>query len=140
MEVLKDTRTRARLPKVSSGAEVTFDEEKLHIHKTPEDENSTALQSYGRRIAKMDWLFLGVRQDILRRGRYYLRDYVDGVTGVRALSKLISTTLFLYFAILLPLLGKIIVLQSFAGYFRHTRSKCVKIFDQSTSCTLPITD
>ncbi|XP_063729529.1 LOW QUALITY PROTEIN: solute carrier family 4 member 11-like [Symsagittifera roscoffensis] len=105
VEVLKDTRTRARLPKVSSGAEVTFDEEKLHIHKTPEDENSTALQSYGRRIAKMDWLFLGVRQDILRRGRYYLRDYVDGVTGVRALSKLISTTLFLYFAILLPLLA-----------------------------------
>lgn len=44
----------------------------------------------------------GMIQDIKRRLPYYWSDYKDGVVGYKTPQKLASTTLFLYFACLLP--------------------------------------
>lgn len=47
----------------------------------------------------------GLREDVRRRWSYYISDYVDGVVGPRTLYKTISTTFFLYFGILLPIIA-----------------------------------
>ncbi|XP_014779810.1 solute carrier family 4 member 11 [Octopus bimaculoides] len=44
----------------------------------------------------------GLRKDLKRRLPHYISDYKDGVIGPRSVQKTLSTTLFLYFAILLP--------------------------------------
>ncbi|GAB6028763.1 hypothetical protein CHUAL_004579 [Chamberlinius hualienensis] len=44
----------------------------------------------------------GLRDDIARRLHHYLSDFKDGVVGRRTIHKLVSTTMFLYFACLLP--------------------------------------
>ncbi|CAM1310209.1 SLC4A11 (predicted) [Pycnogonum litorale] len=44
----------------------------------------------------------GIRQDLKRRLPHYLSDYTDGMFGHRTIHKVISTTLFLYFACILP--------------------------------------
>ncbi|GAB1601756.1 sodium bicarbonate transporter-like protein 11 isoform X1 [Argonauta hians] len=44
----------------------------------------------------------GLRADLKRRLPHYISDYKDGVLGPKSIQKTLSTTLFLYFAILLP--------------------------------------
>merc|ERR1719242_761565 len=44
----------------------------------------------------------GIRQDLARRIPFYWSDYKDGVVGPKSLQKTLSTTLFLYFSIILP--------------------------------------
>ena len=48
------------------------------------------------------WIASGLRMDLKRRIPHYWSDFKDGVIGHRALHKFISTTLFLYFACILP--------------------------------------
>lgn len=45
---------------------------------------------------------LGIREDLSRRLPHYISDYKDGLTGVKTPQKVLSTTLFLYFACILP--------------------------------------
>ncbi|XP_061163740.1 solute carrier family 4 member 11-like isoform X2 [Saccostrea echinata] len=47
-------------------------------------------------------LFRGIREDLRRRIPVYISDYKDGVVGKKSIQKTISTTLFLYFACLMP--------------------------------------
>ncbi|XP_046440639.1 solute carrier family 4 member 11-like isoform X2 [Daphnia pulex] len=44
----------------------------------------------------------GIREDLSRRLPHYISDYKDGLTGVKTPQKVLSTTLFLYFACILP--------------------------------------
>lgn len=44
----------------------------------------------------------GIRQDFSRRLPHYVSDYKDGFLGVKTPQKVLSTTLFLYFACILP--------------------------------------
>ncbi|XP_032786652.2 sodium bicarbonate transporter-like protein 11 isoform X2 [Daphnia magna] len=44
----------------------------------------------------------GIREDLARRLPHYVSDYKDGLTGVKTPQKVLSTTLFLYFACILP--------------------------------------
>ncbi len=44
----------------------------------------------------------GIRDDLRRRLPFYLDDYKDGVLGKNTLQKTTSTTLFLYFSVILP--------------------------------------
>ena len=44
----------------------------------------------------------GLWGDITRRLPWYISDFVDGVKDLKSISKVISTTVFLYFACLLP--------------------------------------
>ena len=45
---------------------------------------------------------MGIKTDLARRLPHYFSDYKDGVVGNKALQKTVSTTLFLYFSIILP--------------------------------------
>ncbi|XP_063414331.1 solute carrier family 4 member 11-like [Mytilus trossulus] len=47
-------------------------------------------------------LFQGIKEDLNRRLPHYISDYTDGFTGNKTIQKTISTTLFLYFACLMP--------------------------------------
>ncbi|ODM94462.1 Hydroxyacid oxidase 1, partial [Orchesella cincta] len=44
----------------------------------------------------------GIKEDLLRRLPHYISDYTDGIADGRAVQKTISTSIFLYFACLLP--------------------------------------
>uniref|UniRef100_A0A6G1S4T6 Sodium bicarbonate transporter-like protein 11 n=1 Tax=Aceria tosichella TaxID=561515 RepID=A0A6G1S4T6_9ACAR len=44
----------------------------------------------------------GLIDDLKRRSKFYLSDFTDGFLGDRSLYKTISTTIFLYFSVLLP--------------------------------------
>lgn len=44
----------------------------------------------------------GLVDDFKRRSRFYLSDFADGIFGDRSLYKTVSTTIFLYFSVLLP--------------------------------------
>ena len=44
----------------------------------------------------------GLVSDVKRRARFYASDFTDGFLGDRSLYKTISTTIFLYFSVLLP--------------------------------------
>jgi sodium borate transporter 11 len=44
----------------------------------------------------------GIKKDLLGRLPYYLDDYKDGIVGKNTIQKTISTTLFLYFSVILP--------------------------------------
>ncbi|XP_043238012.1 sodium bicarbonate transporter-like protein 11 isoform X2 [Amphibalanus amphitrite] len=57
-----------------------------------EPEESEKFCSFGR----------GLRDDLQRRSRCYIQDFVDGFVGNKTLQKTISTTFFLYFACILP--------------------------------------
>ncbi|XP_022107670.1 sodium bicarbonate transporter-like protein 11 isoform X2 [Acanthaster planci] len=75
----------------------------------------------------------GLRADLKRRIPHYLSDFRDGIVGHKTLHKLVSTTLFLYFACLLPSIAfgvlndknthgkidvrKVIVSQTIGGLF-----------------------
>lgn len=61
------------------------------IHRR-DDQKKSELFSFGR----------GLIRDFKRRWPHYLSDFKDGIRGHRTIPKLISTTLFLYFACLLP--------------------------------------
>ncbi|CAG7725194.1 unnamed protein product [Allacma fusca] len=54
--------------------------------------------------AKEKWCRFGtgIKEDLQRRLPHYLSDYRDGLVGYRTVHKTISTTLFLYFACILP--------------------------------------
>ncbi|XP_078353100.1 solute carrier family 4 member 11-like isoform X2 [Oculina patagonica] len=58
----------------------------------PEDQKKSELFSFGR----------GLIRDFRRRWPHYFSDFKDGIRGRHTISKLVSTTLFLYFACLLP--------------------------------------
>ncbi|XP_022783031.1 sodium bicarbonate transporter-like protein 11 [Stylophora pistillata] len=63
------------------------------IHqRDDENEKRSELFSFGR----------GVIRDFRRRWPHYLSDFKDGIRGHRTIPKVISTTLFLYFACILP--------------------------------------
>ena len=47
----------------------------------------------------------GLKQDITRRFPYYWQDFMDGLSGENTLCKVVSTTIFLYFAVLLPVIA-----------------------------------
>ncbi|CAC5399639.1 SLC4A11 [Mytilus coruscus] len=47
-------------------------------------------------------MFQGIKDDLNRRLPHYISDYTDGFTGNKTIQKTISTTLFLYFACLMP--------------------------------------
>ncbi len=75
---------------------------------------------------------LGIREDLSRRLPHYVSDYKDGLTGVKTPQKVLSTTLFLYFACILPAIafgvlndhnthGKI-------GRPSITRASCLELF------------
>ncbi|KAK6173066.1 hypothetical protein SNE40_016597 [Patella caerulea] len=54
-------------------------------------------------VPKMKCGFMkGIRGDLKRRLPYYWSDYKDGIVGPKSIQKTISTTLFLYFACVLP--------------------------------------
>ncbi|XP_020617699.1 sodium bicarbonate transporter-like protein 11 isoform X1 [Orbicella faveolata] len=57
-----------------------------------DDQKKSELFSFGR----------GLIRDLKRRWPHYLSDFKDGIRGRHTIPKLISTTLFLYFACLLP--------------------------------------
>lgn len=61
------------------------------IHQR-DDEKRSELFFFGR----------GVIRDFRRRWPHYLSDFKDGIRGHRTIPKVISTTLFLYFACILP--------------------------------------
>jgi sodium borate transporter 11 len=44
----------------------------------------------------------GIQNDVLRRLPHYVSDYRDGFMDTRTVHKIISTTMFLYFACILP--------------------------------------
>lgn len=44
----------------------------------------------------------GIKEDLKRRLPHYISDYTDGFSDSRSVQKTVSTTLFLYFACLLP--------------------------------------
>lgn len=44
----------------------------------------------------------GIKADLLGRLPYYLDDFKDGIVGPNSLQKTVSTTLFLYFSVILP--------------------------------------
>ena len=44
----------------------------------------------------------GIRKDLLGRLPFYLDDFKDGIIGKNTIQKTISTTLFLYFSVILP--------------------------------------
>lgn len=47
-------------------------------------------------------IFKGIRGDLKRRLPHYFSDYKDGIFGPKTIQKTLSTTLFLYFACLMP--------------------------------------
>ena len=44
----------------------------------------------------------GLKEDVTRRFPFYLQDFKDGLKGEKTLQKVLATTIFLYFAVLLP--------------------------------------
>uniref|UniRef100_A0A8D2B868 Solute carrier family 4 member 11 n=1 Tax=Sciurus vulgaris TaxID=55149 RepID=A0A8D2B868_SCIVU len=65
----------------------------LHAHKHPQPPKCTDFVPFGK----------GIREDIMRRFPVYPLDFTDGIIGKsKAVGKYITTTLFLYFACLLP--------------------------------------
>ena len=47
----------------------------------------------------------GLKQDVIRRFPFYWQDFKDGFSGENTLRKVLSTTIFLYFAVLLPVIA-----------------------------------
>jgi len=86
-----------------------------------EDQKKPELCSFG----------CGLMRDLKRRWPHYLSDYKDGTRGRHTIPKVVSTTLFLYFACLLPCIAfgvlnsrntegqidvqKVIISQAFGG-------------------------
>ncbi len=58
----------------------------------PRDDSDIKWYHFGR----------GIKKDLLGRLPYYLDDYKDGIMGKNTIGKTISTTLFLYFSVILP--------------------------------------
>lgn len=44
----------------------------------------------------------GIAENVIRRGKYYPSDFIDGLKGPNTLRKTLATILFLYFACILP--------------------------------------
>ncbi|XP_004634378.2 sodium bicarbonate transporter-like protein 11 isoform X1 [Octodon degus] len=65
----------------------------FHAHRHPQPPQCKDFFPFGR----------GIREDIVRRFSVYSQDFTDGIIGKsKAVGKYITTTLFLYFACLLP--------------------------------------
>lgn len=94
----------AAAAKVAPLAKVTF------AH--PRSSRSNSDQSQGSRMKELDSgsccahfagsIGSGLVSDIRRRASFYVSDFLDGVRGDQSLYKTISTTIFLYFSVLLP--------------------------------------
>lgn len=107
----------ADLYPISAGAgagaaspEVTLEEKRekfANIHNvrmchncSDQDSQTSSLQERGRNC--LSALGTGLVRDFKRRSKYYVSDFTDGIFGERSLYKTISTTVFLYFSVLLP--------------------------------------
>ncbi len=57
-----------------------------------------------RRFAKEKWCRFGhgITEDLRRRLPFYWSDFADGIYGHKTLQKVCSSTVFLYFACILP--------------------------------------
>lgn len=69
---------------------------------TPHTKSSFVHQKESRKDSEMCSFGRGLIRDLRRRWPHYLSDFKDGITGHRTIQKLVSTTLFLYFACILP--------------------------------------
>eukprot|EP00095_Tigriopus_kingsejongensis_P000918 maker-scaffold186_size273091-snap-gene-1.39 protein:Tk00918 transcript:maker-scaffold186_size273091-snap-gene-1.39-mRNA-1 annotation:"hypothetical protein DAPPUDRAFT_40435" len=58
----------------------------------------------GNKQDAIKWFHIGrgIKHDLMGRLPYYLDDYKDGIIGPNSIQKTISTTLFLYFSVILP--------------------------------------
>lgn len=58
-------------------------------------------------VTTVKWInfISGVKENIIRRGKLYISDWTDGLTDGKTVSKVISTSVFLYFLCLLPTLA-----------------------------------
>jgi len=78
----------------------------LQSHDVESNKNSTSLAcEHEENVFKSySWKQFGkgVFDDLKRRQKHYISDFVDGVIGKNTLSKLTATVFFLYFACLLP--------------------------------------
>jgi sodium borate transporter 11 len=87
---LQETKRRRLSERKVSNVQATFTEEDDKIE---------------RGKSRCGWIGRGIRDDFSRRIACYIDDYLDGVKTMKAKTKLVSTILFLYFAILLPCLA-----------------------------------
>ncbi|XP_073259090.1 solute carrier family 4 member 11-like isoform X2 [Porites lutea] len=69
---------------------------------TSHTKSSFVHQKESRKDSEMCSFGRGLIRDLRRRWPHYLSDFKDGITGHRTIQKLVSTTLFLYFACILP--------------------------------------
>lgn len=69
---------------------------------TPHTKSSFVHQKESRKDSEMCSFGRGLIRDLRRRWPHYCSDFKDGITGHRTIQKLVSTTLFLYFACILP--------------------------------------
>ncbi|XP_077981270.1 solute carrier family 4 member 11-like [Glandiceps talaboti] len=130
---LMETRTEEEFKKILNDHTKLLAEEQSRPRKrlmsgdhiTSFDENDELIE--GCRFAG------GLRDDFWRRLPHYFQDYADGIFGHKTPQKLLSTTLFLYFACILPAIAfgvlnskntngaidvkKVIIAQSFGGLF-----------------------
>jgi len=92
------------------GAATQEDFKRLIIQRSAEltsDQHTRLMLSHAEPEAQTvnnpRWRFAGgLRDDLRRRIPYYFSDYKDGLIGDKTLQKVLSTTLFLYFASILP--------------------------------------
>ena len=69
-------------------------------------------------VKKSKWWTLigqGLKNDVTRRFPYYIQDYTDGLKGPNTLQKVLATTLFLYFAVLLPAIATGVLNEHFTN-------------------------
>lgn len=107
----KHENNKGRKPKVFSARDFQFPKNqfsgtKLNSTTTSSSSTSSSQQSSSTLGPCCGSLFgslaSGLVDDFRRRSKYYLSDFTDGILGDRSLYKTISTTVFLYFSVLLP--------------------------------------
>jgi len=78
--------------------------EYLESHNLESNKNSAVTEHEENTFKSYSWKQVGkgVFDDLKRRSKHYVSDFVDGVRGKNTLSKLTATVFFLYFACLLP--------------------------------------
>jgi len=88
-------------PLTTSGASFPFGSQAAKAkakksHHTNKGKGGTTMALCCTRIGS------GLVENLKRRAHFYLSDFTDGLLGERSLYKTISTTIFLYFSVLLP--------------------------------------
>merc|ERR1719414_106923 len=78
--------------KVNGGAEGYGDEKGLKDGSEGDGDDEIKWYHVGK----------GIRKDLLGRLPFYLDDFKDGIVGKNTIQKTVSTTLFLYFSVILP--------------------------------------